>query len=97
MFYGACTKRPNLCLLMELCDNGDVMTYFGRLRSPECTLPRFMYSDARRIATDVARALLYLHQCCRVVHRDVKLRNVLLTTSLSAKVSHHTVLPVSLF
>jgi serine/threonine protein kinase len=45
-----------------------------------------MYSDACRIAMDVARALLYLHQCCNVVHRDVKLRNVLLTAGLTAKV-----------
>lgn len=86
MFYGACTKRPNYCLLMELCEHSDVMSYFHQLRSPHCTLPRFMYSDACRIATDVARALLYLHQCCNVVHRDVKLRNVLLTAGLTAKV-----------
>lgn len=40
----------------------------------------YSYCDALRWAADIASALHYLHSCQpRVIHRDLKLENVLLT------------------
>ena len=50
--------------------------------------PGLPLSLKRSLLTDVIRGLLYLHtHCPPVVHRDLSARNVLLTSSLVAKIS----------
>jgi serine/threonine protein kinase len=84
MFLGACCHKPTLCLLLEHCEHGDVQSYFARLRSDPGA--SFTIKDACRIAADVARALVYLHDAQSIMHRDVKLKNVLLSRNGTAKV-----------
>ena len=43
-------------------------------------------ADAYKYATDIARGMVYLHETCGIVHRDLKLRNVLLNNAGVAKV-----------
>jgi hypothetical protein len=84
MFLGACCKIPTLCLLLEHCEHGDVQEYFVKLRMDPAS--SFTCRHACRIATDVARALVYLHDARSIMHRDLKLRNVLLASNGAAKV-----------
>ena len=52
------------------------------------TSPGLPLALKQSLLTDVARGLLYLHTCDPpVVHRDLSARNVLLTSSLVAKIS----------
>ncbi|KAF6252116.1 kinase-like domain-containing protein [Scenedesmus sp. NREL 46B-D3] len=82
-FLGACMKAPDLCLVTE--------------HMPH-SLHRVLYEqqgvalDRKRVlslATDVARALLYLHHVARpaVVHRDVKPANFLLDRAWRVKIA----------
>ncbi|KDO43274.1 hypothetical protein CISIN_1g0380021mg, partial [Citrus sinensis] len=50
---------------------------------------RPLWRDRVRIALDVARGLLYLHDECEVqiIHCDIKLRNILIDDSWRAKIS----------
>ena len=63
-FIGACTVRPNLCIVFEYMNSGslyDVIRKEGGL-SPATVL---------KIALSVARGMNYLHQC-NIIHRDLK-------------------------
>ena len=52
------------------------------------TFPRLALPIKQLLLTDVARGLLYLHtHNPPIVHRDLSARNVLLTSSLVAKIS----------
>lgn len=70
-FIGACMKPPNLCFIMELCEN----SLFSLLHKDQVEFSAF---QSIQIALDVASALEYLHaQRPPIVHRDIKSPNVL--------------------
>ena len=63
-FIGACTVRPNLCLVFEYMNNGslyDVIRNGGALAA----------STVVKIALCVSRGMNYLHQR-KIIHRDLK-------------------------
>jgi len=66
--YGWCQEVP--CLVFELCENGSLDT----------CLPKLHWDDRVRVATEVCRALIFLHtrKPAGVIHRDIKPSNVLL-------------------
>jgi serine/threonine protein kinase len=70
-FKGVCVEP--YCLVMEYMPGGSL---FGVLHSP-AMLP---WPTRHRIAWDVAKGLAFLHmQTPRIIHRDLKSENVLLT------------------
>jgi hypothetical protein len=84
LFLGACTRRPNLCLVLEHCTHGSLHHF---LKTPhEHGVPITM-SLIYRFALDIARGVYYLHRRCSVVQRDLKARNILVDGSLNAKVA----------
>ena len=60
----------------------------GNINDLIATVPNIPITLKRSILEDVARGLLYLHRHDpTIVHRDLTAKNVLLTSSLVAKIS----------
>ena len=79
-FMGASMIPPNLCFVMELCED----SLYEQIHKK-----RFNFSeyDIIRIATDIAYAMEYLHsQTPCIIHRDLKTHNVLISYEGVAKV-----------
>lgn len=71
-FFGAYQKEQELFIAMELADGGSVNTLFeakGKLSEPVISY----------IITESLKGLVYLHETCHIIHRDIKAPNVLLT------------------
>jgi tetratricopeptide (TPR) repeat protein len=77
--YGACIDQEGIMLLMEWMDGGSLYLALSN-HCEEPVLPRLRLSMAR----DIADGLLYLHTH-RIIHRDIKSSNVLLTSDGRAK------------
>ncbi|XP_055629915.1 mitogen-activated protein kinase kinase kinase 7 [Toxorhynchites rutilus septentrionalis] len=76
--YGACTKRPNVCLVMEYADGGSLHSALHCRPKPFYTAAHAM-SWARQCAEGVA----YLHDMTPkpMIHRDLKPPNLLLVNN----------------
>ena len=67
MFLGACTKPPNLAIVLEYCNRGSLWSV---LQNHDIQLS---WEDRRRMALDAARGVNYLHSFpTPVLHRDLK-------------------------
>jgi len=74
----------NLCMVMEYLPNGDLQAYLRKSRT--ASPPLTWRSDKRALALSIARALAYMHsRQPKLIHRDVKAKNVLLTFDYDAK------------
>ncbi|KAI8591672.1 hypothetical protein BDZ88DRAFT_487338 [Geranomyces variabilis] len=67
-------------LVMEICQNGELYQYIHHRKCP-LTEP-----EARGVVAQVVRGLLYLH-AHGIIHRDLKLSNLLLTENLDVKIA----------
>ena len=78
---GYCSEGSESLLVYELCSNGSLANaLFEQHPWKERILP---WSARAQIAVDVAAGLAYLHSN-RVIHRDLKASNVLLTADMRA-------------
>ncbi|ETV97609.1 TKL protein kinase [Aphanomyces invadans] len=76
-------KDANLCAMTEYMKNGDLFVF---LQKRKATLT--WQHDKLQIAIDIAQALVYLHSLSpKVIHRDLKSKNVLLDDRCTAKLS----------
>ncbi|XP_063789517.1 mitogen-activated protein kinase kinase kinase 20 isoform X1 [Pseudophryne corroboree] len=75
-FYGAVLEPPNYCIITEYAAGGSLYDYINSNRSEEMDMEHIM-----AWATDVAKGMHYLHMEApiRVIHRDLKSRNVVIT------------------
>jgi serine/threonine protein kinase len=79
-FLGASMDPPNLCMVMELCED----SLYSQLHKKRYNFSEY---DIIRIATDIAYAMEYLHsQKPCIIHRDLKSHNVLISYEGVAKV-----------
>lgn len=73
--YGACTKRPHICLVMEFAEGGSLYNFL------HCN-PKYPYtaSHAMSWAKQCAEGVAYLHSMVPkpMIHRDLKPPNLLL-------------------
>ncbi|KAF0683438.1 Aste57867_24563 [Aphanomyces stellatus] len=83
-FIGATwTSGVDLSAITEFMDGGDVRTLLENQK-----IQLSWASQKLSIALDVARALAYLHGLTpKLIHRDLKSKNVLLTSNMIAKLS----------
>ncbi|KAF8932443.1 kinase-like domain-containing protein [Dissophora ornata] len=80
-FVGVCTNVQHLCIVTELCENGDLYDFMRRTRRP--TFGRMiMYMH------DIALACSYLHtRRPSIIHRDMKSMNILISSDDRAKIN----------
>ncbi|KAF4315656.1 hypothetical protein BBO99_00007279 [Phytophthora kernoviae] len=79
----AWTVRTDIQALFEYVDNGSVSEY---LMNP--STPREWDQQKLKVALDVSEALVYLHSFAPpILHRDLRASNVLLTSSMEAKLA----------
>ncbi|GMN59227.1 hypothetical protein TIFTF001_028329 [Ficus carica] len=82
--HGWCRRQDDLLLVYDYIPNGSLDKL---LFDNDAQKKRLRWEHRYKILTDVAQALLYLHEECEqmVVHRDVKPSNILIDVDLSAK------------
>lgn len=80
---GFCTQNSKKLLVYEFMSKGSLADLLFNLET------RPFWRDRVRIAQDVARGILYLHDECEVqiIHCDINLRNILIDDSWRAKIS----------
>ncbi|XP_010909410.1 G-type lectin S-receptor-like serine/threonine-protein kinase LECRK2 [Elaeis guineensis] len=80
---GFCDEGPNKLLVYECMSNGSLADLIFK------TKRRLYWDDRVRIALDVARGILYLHEECdtRIIHCDIKPQNILMDDNWTAKLS----------
>ncbi|KAG2485770.1 hypothetical protein HYH03_015484 [Edaphochlamys debaryana] len=79
-FIGACTRKPNLCIVFEYMSGGSVYDYIRRQEGP------LKLSAVLKLASDVARGMDYLHQR-KIIHRDLKAANLLMDDNAIVKIA----------
>ncbi|PNW71561.1 hypothetical protein CHLRE_16g659400v5 [Chlamydomonas reinhardtii] len=79
-FIGACTRKPNLCIVFEYMSGGSVYDYIRRQEGP------LKLSAILKLAADVARGMDYLHQR-KIIHRDLKAANLLMDDNAIVKIA----------
>ena len=68
--YDSFETKSHLCFVMELCAGGDLLSFVRRRKKLDETQAKFLFKQ-------VAKGLAYCHRN-RVLHRDIKLENLLL-------------------
>ncbi|KAL6629161.1 hypothetical protein ACP70R_028926 [Stipagrostis hirtigluma subsp. patula] len=82
---GYCKDKNHLAFVYEYMPEGNLN---DRLRATSTSKP-LTWEQRLQISLDAAQGLEYLHVACKpaLIHRDVKSRNILLTTNLGAKIA----------
>ncbi|CAH2035680.1 unnamed protein product, partial [Iphiclides podalirius] len=78
-FRGICSQPPYFCIVMEYCQYGPLFEF---LHSGVCFTPKQILKWAK----EIAHGMSYLHSN-KIIHRDLKSPNVLISDNLVVKVS----------
>ncbi|PRP86255.1 serine/threonine-protein kinase HT1-like [Planoprotostelium fungivorum] len=80
VLFKAATFPPQpLSMITEFCDGGSLYAYVRKY-------PNLALAEKLRLLTEISKGMHHLHKQ-KVVHRDLALRNILLSSELQAKVS----------
>ncbi|XP_036396383.1 mitogen-activated protein kinase kinase kinase 20-like [Megalops cyprinoides] len=82
-FYGAVLEAPNYGIVTEYASGGSLYEYLSREESEEMDMEQIM-----AWAIQIAKGMHYLHSEApvKVIHRDLKSRNVVMTTDKVLKI-----------
>ncbi|XP_072117957.1 mitogen-activated protein kinase kinase kinase 20-like isoform X3 [Mobula birostris] len=82
-FYGAVLESPNYAIVTEYAPGGSLFDYLSSDESEEMDMDQIM-----AWATDIAKGMHYLHMDApvKVIHRDLKSRNVVLAADKILKI-----------
>eukprot|EP00891_Asterochloris_glomerata_P000437 jgi/Astpho2/437/fgenesh1_pm.00011_%23_16_t len=78
-FIGACTQKPNLCIVFEFMAGGSI---FDHMRKGN----QLKLIAVLKVGTEVCRGMDYLHKR-KIVHRDLKAANLLMDDSGIVKIA----------
>ena len=76
--YDSFETNTHLCFVMELCAGGDILGFVRRRKKLDETVAKFLFKQ-------VAKGLAYSHKNL-VLHRDIKLENLLLDDEGTVKI-----------
>ncbi|RHZ88166.1 hypothetical protein Glove_26g120 [Diversispora epigaea] len=80
-FVGVCTHSKHLCIVTELCENGDLFDYMRKVPKPD-------FGRQIMFMHDISLGVTYLHtRRPSIIHRDLKSMNILITSDLRAKIN----------
>ncbi|KAG9448671.1 hypothetical protein H6P81_008636 [Aristolochia fimbriata] len=81
---GVCSEAQTRLLVYDYMSNGSLDQYLFNAAKR-----RLGWNERVRIALDVARGILYLHEYCEphIIHCDIKPQNILIDDSWTAKIS----------
>ncbi|CAG8504169.1 24868_t:CDS:10 [Cetraspora pellucida] len=80
-FIGVSTNTKHICIVTELCDNGDLFDYMR-------AYPKISFSQQIMFMHDIALGVTYLHtRRPSIIHRDLKSMNILISGDLRAKIN----------
>lgn len=82
-FLGAVESPP--CVVTELCENGSLYDIIARVRE-DPSEHDFPWPRRMKISLDIAVGMAHLH-AKKILHRDLKSPNILLTNDWTAKIS----------
>ena len=69
----------HICFVIELCSGGDLFSYIKKRRRLKEEVARFFFKQ-------LVEGLAYIHNAQKVVHRDIKLENILLDATGNVKI-----------
>ena len=69
----------HICFVIELCSGGDLFLYIKKRRRLKEDVARFFFKQ-------LIEGLAYIHNAKKVVHRDIKLENILLDATGNVKI-----------
>ncbi|XP_055953721.1 serine/threonine-protein kinase PLK4-like [Argiope bruennichi] len=72
--------RNTISLVLELCSNGSLHDFMKKRKHP------FDEYDAYKTFKQIVDGVMYLHSKC-IIHRDLTLRNILLTKDMKVKIA----------
>lgn len=79
-YYGSYLKDNTLMIVMEFCDGGSALDIMNSLKKP------FSEAQVAAMVSNMVQGLVYLHHH-KILHRDIKAGNVLLTSEGKAKLA----------
>ena len=77
--YDYFETNKHLCFVMELCQGGDLLSYVRKRRKLKEDIAKYLFKQ-------LIEGLNYIHTKKFVVHRDIKLDNILLDQSGRIKI-----------
>lgn len=77
--YDSFETNKHMCFVMELCQGGDLLSYVRKRR-------RLKEDNAKYLFKQIISGLHYIHERKFVVHRDIKLDNVLIDQTGQIKI-----------
>lgn len=78
-FIGACTRKPNLCIVVEYMPGGSVYDYMRKVGA-------LKLSTVMKVAVEICRGMDYLHKR-KIAHRDLKAANLLMDETGIVKIA----------
>lgn len=80
-FYEAYYFDESLWILIELCSGGSIESFLSNENSS------LSEKEIKYILAETLQALTYLHDSCKIIHRDIKSSNILLTSNGDIKLA----------
>ena len=77
--YDTFETNKHICFVMELCSGGDLLTYVRKRRKLKEDVAKYFFKQ-------IIEGLAYIHHSKLIVHRDIKLDNILLDANGRIKI-----------